>query len=129
MTSMPAHVTISTTPVRMFGEHAFRFLLTGQDTGGSYSVMHLVSPLASGPGPHVDADSEEHFHVLDGKVRFTVGAESLTAVAGAGDVVHIPRGTLHDFEVTAATVTMMATFSPAGDEQILLDGSIPGLSE
>ena len=110
-----------------FGEHRFRFILTGAETGGSYSVMQVVSPLSSGPGPHSHEDAEEHFHVLEGEVQFTVDGVGMKA--RAGDVVHIPRGAVHDFTVTAESATMMATFSPGGEEQGLLNASMPGLSE
>jgi quercetin dioxygenase-like cupin family protein len=113
--------------VYAFGEHRFRFILTSEQTGGSYSVMQVVSPVSSGPGPHTHEDAEEHFHVLEGEVDFTV--DGVAMKAKAGDVVHIPRGALHDFTVTATRATMMATFSPGGDENGLLEGSVPGLSE
>jgi quercetin dioxygenase-like cupin family protein len=44
--------------------------------------------------------------------------------AKAGDVVNIPRGTVHGFTVTASSATMIATFSPGGEEQALLGGSV-----
>lgn len=78
------------------------------------------------PGPHTHEEAEEHFQVLEGEVDFTV--DGVTMKARADDVVHIPRGIVYGFTVTATTATMMTTFSP-GEEQGLLAGSVPGLSE
>jgi hypothetical protein len=44
MSNRPMHVPSGTAPSYAFGEHVFRFLATGQDTGGGYSVMEMVSP-------------------------------------------------------------------------------------
>jgi quercetin dioxygenase-like cupin family protein len=105
----------------MFGEHRFRFLATGEETDGSYGVMEVVSPEGSGPGPHTHEASEEHFLVLTGEVVFSVGGETFTAKPG--DLVHVPRQTLHEFKVSASA-TMIATFTPAGDERGLREGSV-----
>jgi quercetin dioxygenase-like cupin family protein len=125
--SEPAHVEIASLALYAFGEHRFRFILTGAQTGGSYSVMQTVSPVNTGPGAHVHPDAEEHSHVLEGDVEFYLDGLGMTA--RPGDIVHIPRGAVHDFTVLSDSATMMATFTPAGEEQGLLDGSVPGLSE
>lgn len=122
MSNRPFQVVASAVPVHAFtGGHRFRFLATGAQTGGSYGTMEVSSPVDSGPGPHVHEASEEHFLVLEGEVDFVVGGQTFTA--GVGDLVHVPRQTVHAFTVTCAA-RMIATFTPAGDEQHLLDSSV-----
>lgn len=121
MSNEPLHVVAASVPVYVFdGGHQFRFLATGAQTGGSYGSMEVISPAGSGPGPHTHEESEEHFLVLEGEVVF--GVDGQTYTAKVGDLVHIPRQTLHEFTVTT-DARMIATFTPAGDEQGLLDAS------
>jgi quercetin dioxygenase-like cupin family protein len=122
VSSEPALVHIDTLPVYEWGESRFRFILTDAQTGGSYSVMEVVVPLSNGPRPHTHMDAEEHFLVLEGEADFTLDGAVMRAKAG--DLVHIPRGTVHGFTVTASSATMIATFSPGGEEQALLSGSV-----
>jgi quercetin dioxygenase-like cupin family protein len=120
--SEPALVHIDYLPVYEWGEDRSRFILTDAQTGGSYSVMEVVVQLGNGPRPHTHMDAEEHFLVLEGEAEFTL--DGVAMKAKAGDVVHIPRGTVHGFTVTATGATMIATFSPGGEEQALLSGSV-----
>lgn len=64
------------------------------DVQGAFGRLSGSSPEINTKGQRgveaaPDADSR-NFDILDGEVRFTVGAETANAVAG--DVVHIPRG-------------------------------------
>jgi quercetin dioxygenase-like cupin family protein len=110
----PLHVRAATSPSYSFREHAFRFLVTGEKSGGSYSLMEIISPQGSGPAPHVHAAAEEHFVVLDGEVDFQVRDECFTATKG--DLVHVPRGCVHGFTVRSGQAVTLATYTPAGEE-------------
>ena len=114
----PLPVQVATTPTYRFREHGLRFLISGQQSGGSYSLMEIVSPRGSGPGLHVHDGAEEHFVVLNGEVEFEVGGERCTA--GPGDVVHAPRGVAHAFTVRSDQATTLATFTPAGEEEAFM---------
>ena len=123
----PLHVLAGTTPVYGFRDqgghdHSFRFLISGEQSGGSYSTMEVMSPQGSGPGLHVHEDSEEHFLVLDGSIDFQVGNQFFTAQKG--DVIHVPRGCEHAFSVNSPQATTVATYSPAGDEELLRQASV-----
>lgn len=123
----PLHVRAGSVPVYSFRddgahEHKFRFLVSGEQSGGSYSTMEVVSPHGSGPGLHVHEDSEEHFHVLEGSIDFQVGDQVFRAERG--DVIHVPRGCEHAFTVSSPHATMVATYSPAGDEELLREASV-----
>ncbi len=109
-------------PQFWFGEHLFRFLVSGDETNGSYSAMEFESPHGSGPGPHVHAEAEEHFVVLEGELRFSVGDKNF--VAGVGDFVHVPRATTHAFEVLSDRARVFASFSPAGEENGFIAAAI-----
>lgn len=114
----PLHVEAATSPTYRFREHEFRLLISGEQSGGSYSLMEIVSPRGSGPGLHVHDGAEEHFVLLKGEVDFEVGGERFTA--GPGDVLHVPRGVAHAFTVRSAQATTLATYTPAGEEEAFM---------
>jgi quercetin dioxygenase-like cupin family protein len=103
-------------------DHSFRFLISGDQSGGSYSVMEVVSPDGSGPGLHVHEHAEEHFLVMEGSIDFQVGDQAIRAEQG--DFVHVPRRFEHGFTVRSSRAIMMATYSPAGDEELLRAASV-----
>jgi quercetin dioxygenase-like cupin family protein len=93
----------------------YRFLVTGEETGGAYFVMEALVPPGGGPPPHIHTREDETFYVLDGQVEFLLGEE--TIVAGPGDFVNVPRGTVHRFQNTGTeTARLVLTFTPAGIE-------------
>jgi quercetin dioxygenase-like cupin family protein len=125
--SLPLHVPAGTAPVYGFrdGEghdHAFRFLVSGEQSGGSYSSMEVVSPQGGGPGTHVHDHAEEHFIVLEGSIDFQVGDRVFRTAKG--DVVHVPRGCEHSFVVRSSQATTVAIYSPAGEEELLRAASV-----
>jgi quercetin dioxygenase-like cupin family protein len=85
--------------------------------------MEVVSPPGEGANPHTHQDADEQFYVLAGTGTFLVGGETYHVVPG--DVVYIPRGTLHSFKAEAAPMRMLATFTPGGIEAAFLAGSTP----
>jgi quercetin dioxygenase-like cupin family protein len=97
------------------GDH-YTFLVTGEESGGAYFAMEALVPTGGGPPPHIHSREDETFYVLEGKLEFVLGEE--TIVAGPGDFVSVPRGTVHCFRNTGAeTARLVLTFTPAGIEQ------------
>jgi quercetin dioxygenase-like cupin family protein len=97
------------------GDH-YTFLVTGDESGGAYFAMEALVPTGGGPPRHVHTREDEMFYVLDGDVEFTLGEN--TVVAGPGDFVNVPRGTVHCFRNTGAeTARIILTFTPAGIER------------
>jgi quercetin dioxygenase-like cupin family protein len=97
------------------GDH-YTFLVTGEETGGAYFAMEALVPPGGGPPPHVHSRADETFYLLEGQVEFILGEE--TVVAGPGDFVNVPRGTVHRFQNTgSATARIVLTFTPAGIER------------
>jgi len=93
-------------------------LVTGDQTGGHYSLMWQLCPKGSGPSPHYH-DQNEQFYVLDGHITYVVGDQMLVATAGA--FVLIPRGTAHSFHVDSDTATILNSYTPAGFEQAIIE--------
>ena len=97
------------------GDH-YTFLVTGEETGGAYFVMEALVPPSGGPPPHIHTREDETFYLLEGNVEFLLGDKLL--VAGAGDFVNVPRGTVHRFRNTGTkTARIVLTFTPAGIEK------------
>ena len=78
-------------------ENASRF--EGHEYGASVSFFLTRNRAGTGPELHRHP-YEETFIVLDGKVRFTLGEETLEATAG--QIVVVPAGTAHKFVRTGA---------------------------
>ena len=70
-------------------------VISGSETGGAVAVFDEVVPPESGPPRHTHRDQLEVFHVLEGRIRFEVGGESLTREAG--ETALVPAGTVHAF--------------------------------
>lgn len=93
----------------------YTFLVTGAETGGAYFAMEAIVPAGGGPGPHVHTREDETFYLLSGRVEFLLGDERI--VAGPGDFVNVPRGTVHCFRgIGPEDARMILTFTPAGIE-------------
>lgn len=76
------------------GDH-YTFLVTGEESAGSTFAMEALVPPGGGPPPHVHRQEDETFYVLDGELEFLLGEELVTG--RTGDVVFVPRGTVHRF--------------------------------
>jgi quercetin dioxygenase-like cupin family protein len=94
----------------------YRFLVTGEETGGAYFAMEALVPPGGGPPPHIHRNEDETFYIVEGEVDFRLGDEALTA--GVGDFVNVPRGSVHCFHNSGtAAMRMILTFTPAGIEK------------
>lgn len=97
------------------GDH-YTFLVTREESGGAYFAMEALVPPGGGPPPHIHTGEDETFYVLDGQMEFLLGDE--TILAGPGDFVNVPRGTVHRFLNTGTeTAKLVLTFTPAGIER------------
>ena len=94
----------------------YKFLVTGEETGGAYFAMEALVPPGGGPPPHTHAREDETFYVLEGDVDFRLGDRRVTA--GPGDFVNVPRGAVHNFHNAGSeTARLILTFTPAGIER------------
>jgi quercetin dioxygenase-like cupin family protein len=95
---------------------AYRFLVTGEQTGGAYFVMEAIVAPGGGPPPHTHRDEDETFFVVEGECEFRLGEDTVTA--GVGDFVNVPRGVVHCFHnATDAPLRLILTFTPANMEK------------
>jgi quercetin dioxygenase-like cupin family protein len=79
------------------GELAIRFLLQGEQSAGSLAVFEFDVPAgAKVPVAHSHDAYEETIYGLEGILTWTV--EGTPVEVGAGEVLCIPRGAVHQFD-------------------------------
>ena len=79
------------------GQIAVRFLVEGEQTDGSVAIFEFDVPAgARVPAAHSHDGYEETLYGLEGILTWTVDGTSTEV--GPGEVLHIPRGTVHRFE-------------------------------
>ena len=106
----------------------YTFLVTGEESGGAYFAMEAYLPPGGGPPPHIHTREDETFYLLEGEVEFLLGER--TIVAGPGDFISVPRGTVHRFRNTGAeTARLILTFTPAGIEHFFTETLEPAPSD
>lgn len=98
----------------------YRFLVTGDETGGKYALCEAhVSP-GGGPPPHTHSREEEGFYVIEGEITFFVEGERV--VASAGMFANMPVGCLHSFKnESGKPVRMLISVAPAGLEKMFFE--------
>ena len=98
----------------------YRFLATGDETGGRYALWDALVPPGGGPPPHVHSREEEGFYVLEGEITFRIGDERI--VAGPGTFANVSIGTPHSFRnETDKPARMLIQVAPAGLERMFLE--------
>lgn len=125
MSSRPATVRTAARgrAVAVVGD-VYRFLATGEDTGGRYALWEAIVPPGGGPPPHVHSREEEGFYVLKGEITFTVDGER--RVAGPGTFANMPAGTPHSFKNEGGgTARMLISVAPAGLERMFFETGVP----
>lgn len=101
----------------------YTILVSGNDTGGRYSLIEMLVPPGGGPPPHRH-DFEEMFTILDGEIELTFRGE--VHRAGAGSTVNIPANAPHAFKNRSdKPVRMLCMCTPAGQEQFFMEVGDP----
>jgi len=91
--------------------------LTGEHTGGAFSLSEASVPPGGGPPPHVHYAEDETFVLLEGELLLE--ADGRTLPAPAGTVVYVPKGTRHGFTNVGTTpARMLFLYAPAGMEHM-----------
>jgi quercetin dioxygenase-like cupin family protein len=100
------------------------FLQTSRDTGGELLEFELsLTPDGHVPGAHVHPAQEERFHVLEGTMKFRRGLRRV--VAGPGETVGVPAGTVHRFANAGDDVARCRVeVVPALDMEQLLETTV-----
>ena len=115
----PAGVLRSATDVETveLGPNRVAFPLSGEETGGRYSLTEfmMAPPPAPGPPPHLHENADEAIYVVAGTVEMALGEQRLTGTPGA--VMLAPRGTLHALANPGPEpARMLIILSPPGYE-------------
>ena len=98
----------------------YRFLATGEETGGTYAAFEALVPPGGGPPPHIHSREEESFLVLTGEMTFQLGEERF--VAGPGTFLNMPVGSRHGFRNESdRPARMIITVAPAGLEKMFFE--------
>jgi quercetin dioxygenase-like cupin family protein len=81
------------------GELAIRFLLEGEQSGGSVAIFEFDVPAgAKVAAAHSHDGYEETIYGLEGVLTWTI--EGTATEVGPGEAVFIPRGAVHHFDNT-----------------------------
>lgn len=94
---------------------------TADETGGELLAWELLlAPGGRVPSSHVHPEQEETFTVIEGQMRFRLGGRR--RLAGPGDTIAIPPGTVHSFANPGTTrARVLVETRPALDMQALLE--------
>jgi hypothetical protein len=97
--------------------------LSGEQTGGAFSLAENLNRHGNGSPVHVHEHEDETLILLDGELRVSVGEEEHTA--GPGTVAVLPRRLRHAYVVTSATARFLTLHIPAGFEQFAAEAGQP----
>ncbi len=98
---------------------AVRFLCTGSNTGGGFSLLEVELPEGSGAPPH-HHPWDECYYLLSGELEFLLDGQ--TRSVKGGDFLYAPGGTVHAFTGTSTKPARMLVFdAPAHSEGFFRD--------
>ena len=88
--------------------------------GGELIKVGIVTYQAGeGPPPYYHPNDEQFVHVLEGRAVHLSGDELIPV--GPGDLMHIPRNTVHGMRVLEGPYRFFSCKSPAGSGQLSED--------
>jgi quercetin dioxygenase-like cupin family protein len=101
-------------PVSAFGD-SIEVFLSGDDTGGKYTMFLDIAPPGGGPPPHYHKNEDEIFHVVEGRASFFYDGKWTEVPVGT--TVYMAKHTVHAFKNIGDTpLKLLITTSPAGME-------------
>jgi len=97
---------------------------TGAQTGGALCLIEARVGPGGGPPPHVHANDDESFFVLDGTITFSTADGAVQA--GPGTFLHMPRGVAHRFQnETDREARMLFWCTPSGFDRFIETVGVP----
>ncbi len=90
-------------------------LISGEDTGGVFSIWEGKQKPGSEPPLHVHHGNDETFVVLEGRMRIRIGDSVYDA--GPGDIVFAPKGIPHAFKIQSEYARALTVCTPSGFEE------------
>jgi quercetin dioxygenase-like cupin family protein len=97
---------------------ACRVVLSGEATGGSYSIVEERARLGAMTPRHRHGREAETFMVLDGALEGW--CEGVTTLVEAGTMIHLPAGLEHAFRIASETARFYTLITPAGFEEFFV---------
>ena len=95
-----------------------------QPLAGEFMKAGVVTyPKSTGSKPHWHENEEQYIYLLEGRRLVRLGDEE--KVVGPGDIIHIPRGTLHVGRTLTETAVMFVVKSPAENKDLGADHHYP----
>lgn len=104
----------------------YTVLLSGDDTGGRFTLIDMYVPPGGGPPMHRH-DYEETFVILDGRLDLTF--RGIIQVAGAGTAVNVPANAPHQFRNSSdAPARLLCISAPPGQDEFFaaIGDRVPG---
>lgn len=115
---MIPQINIANTRPRTFSalNTLLRFHAYPEETDGKFCLIEATVPAGAGAPPHSHKGEMEAFFILEGRVKFMMGAIGpKEIVAEAGDYVPVPDGAIHSFEVIGDTAARMMVINAPGN--------------
>ena len=104
----------------------YTILVSGQESGGRYSLIDMYVPAGSGPPPHRH-DFDETFTILEGEVEFTVRGQP--HLVPTGSTVTVPSNAPHSFKnISGKAARMLCVCVPPGLEEFFMAVGMPARS-
>jgi len=90
-------------------------LLSGEQTGGAFVMVQILTPPGGGPPPHYHTNEDEWFFVQEGRAEFFL--DGVWKEVPAGTAAFLPRGSKHTFRNAGDTpLRLLVHAAPAGFE-------------
>jgi quercetin dioxygenase-like cupin family protein len=90
-------------------------LLGGDQTGGAFTMVEVVTPPGGGPPPHCHENEDEWFLVQEGRIE--LWSDGVWTEVPAGTAVFLPRGVPHTYRNCGdAPLRILVHAAPAGFE-------------
>jgi len=103
--------------------HLMSVLISAEDTGGAFSLIHGFEIQGLEPPPHTHTKEDESFYLIQGEINFAVGEE--TYKGKPGDWIYLPKNIQHTFQVLTETAEVLILLTPGGFENYFIDMSEP----
>jgi quercetin dioxygenase-like cupin family protein len=97
--------------------------VSGEQTGGAFSLTDNLARRGSGSPVHIHEREEESLVVLDGELRVVLDGDE--HLAGAGTVAVLPQGVPHAYVVTSAEARFLTLHNPGGFERFAAEVGEP----
>ena len=104
------------------GSSSMTFRVTGENTGGTYSVLEYLAAPGAGSPMHSHTNEVESFYILQGAITFQLGNQKTRATPGT--FVTIPIGLRHAFvNAESEPSRSLVILTPSGLEYFFFEMS------